>query len=131
MRSTASIKDAAEKTAIITAALDEKKAVDPEVISLEGRSLIADFFILATGTSSVHIRALADGVVEAMEKNAIQRARREGTNDASWVLLDYGDVVVHIFSREAREIYDLEKLWKSTEEILGSNSESGDGTDAV
>ena len=116
MPSRTSSLDSQEKLAIILNALDEKKGVDPDVIRLEERTLIADAFVVVSGTSSLHMRSVADGVVEAMEKHALQRARREGANDANWILLDYGDVVVHIFSQEARETYNLDTLWKSIQE---------------
>ncbi|MCC6484288.1 MAG: ribosome silencing factor [Armatimonadetes bacterium] len=112
-----------EKVDIIVEALDDRRALDVDVISVEGRTLVADYFILTHATSSVHQRALADGVMEAMEAKADQRARREGTADANWILLDYGDVVVHIFSQEARAVYDLESLWKSTEALRSSDAE--------
>ncbi len=116
MPSRTSSLDSQEKLAIILNALDEKKGVDPDVIRLEERTLIADAFVVVSGTSSLHMRSVADGVVDAMEKHALQRARREGANDANWILLDYGDVVVHIFSQEARETYNLDTLWKSIQE---------------
>ncbi len=115
---------ASEKVDIIVEALDDKHALDIDAIPVEGRTLVADYFILTHSTSSVHQRALADGVVEAMEKRAGQRARREGATDANWILLDYGDVVVHIFSQEARAIYDLESLWKSTEALRASDDDA-------
>ena len=86
----------------------------------------ADYFVVTHSTSNVHLRALADGVIEAMEKLAGQRARREGQNDANWVLLDYGDVVVHIFTREARGVYDLESLWQSTEKGRAAGEQQAD-----
>lgn len=122
---------ASEKVDIIVEALDDKHALDIDAIPVEGRTLVADYFILTHSTSSVHQRALADGVVEAMEKRAGQRARREGATDANWILLDYGDVVVHIFSQEARAIYDLESLWKSTEALRASDDDGEDEDDGV
>ena len=117
--------ESSEKLKIVLTALDEKKAIDPEVIDMIGRTLIADYFVVASGTSSVHMRALADGVVESMEEQAQQRARREGLADAAWILLDYGDVVVHIFSEEARGKYDLDSLWKSMEERREAEAKAG------
>jgi|YNPNPStandDraft_1061719.scaffolds.fasta_scaffold33446_2 ribosome-associated protein len=106
---------AEQKLKLILDSLEEKKAIAPEVMDLTGRTLVADYFVVTHGTSDVHIRALSDAVIEAMEEKGGQRARLEGDHRANWVLLDYGDVVVHIFTAEARAMYDLDSLWRSME----------------
>lgn len=116
MPSLTSQKDSSEKVNIILAAMEDKKAIEPEAMELGEDALIADFFVVTNGTSSIHMRSIADGVAEAMKDRAEQRARREGHHDADWMILDYGDVVVHIFSEEARGRYHLDSLWRSTEE---------------
>ncbi len=97
---------------IISGALDSKKALDVSAISVEKQTALADFFVLATGTSSTHIKALADEV-EFKVNEALGLAPRsvEGIGDKSWILIDYGCVIVHVFTREAREFYKLDKLW--------------------
>lgn len=110
------LSDSAIRLAVVTDALDDKKAVDVEVIPLEGRTLVADYFVLATGTSSIHIRTLAEAVEESFESKTGTHVRREGQHTGNWLLLDCGDVVVHIFTQEAREHYNIEKLWKALEE---------------
>lgn len=115
MRSPEPSRQTSEKLKIITDALEDKRANEVEVLDVSKRTMVADYFVVTHSTSSIHLKALADGVIEAMEKLGKQRARREGLNDASWVLLDYGDIVVHIFSEQARGTYDLESLWRSTE----------------
>jgi ribosome-associated protein len=115
-----------EKLKIVLDALEDKRANDVDVLEVSGRTMMADYFVVTHSTSNVHLRALADGVIEAMEKLAGQRARREGQNDANWVLLDYGDVVVHIFTREARGVYDLESLWQSTEKGRAAGEQQAD-----
>lgn len=74
-------------------------------------SSIADYFIIGSGSSSRHIKAVADGVEEAMGRSAQRLWHREGYGESEWVLLDYGDCIVHIFSSPARQFYDLERLW--------------------
>lgn len=104
-----------EKVALISSALDEKKAIDAVVLDVRGRTLMADFFIVASGTSRVHIKALADAVTEKLAGSGVKSARLEGYEEASWVLLDYGDVVTHVFEPEQRGFYKLESYWTGAE----------------
>lgn len=92
--------------------LDNKKAIDIEIIDLREKKSFSDFFVLATGTSSTHIKSLADEVETELEKEEIYPDHCEGKISNSWIVIDYNNVVLHIFSKEARELYDLEKLWK-------------------
>ena len=113
-------------TSLITAkmsakALDSKKALNIKVIKIQDISAIADYFVIATGTSSTHVKALADEVEEQLDKEGISVTHIEGYRSNSWILLDYVDVVVHVFSDEAREYYDLERLWQDGEVIDISN----------
>lgn len=96
-------------------ALEEKKVVDPVVLDVRGRTPMADFFIIATGTSQVHVRALADAVIDKLADQGLKNKRIEGRTEAGWMLLDYGDVVLHVFSAEQREFYRLEAYWKGAE----------------
>ena len=98
--------------------MEDKKAVDVEVMDLGGKTLMADYFILCTGTSRAHVHAIVDGVAEAMKEHGIRGGRREGYTQARWVLLDYGDVIVHIFAEDERKFYDLESLWRGTADRL-------------
>lgn len=102
------ILDLAQK---IANTLDGKKALDLTVLSVKGISPIADYFIIATGTSSTHINALADYVEKAMTENGVFIRHREGKMNGGWLLLDYRDIVVHIFSDEQRHYYALERIW--------------------
>src|SRR2546425_7631276 len=79
---------------------------------------MTDFMVFCTGTSNIHIRALADGVMERMKDAGIKGVRAEGYTDARWVLIDYGDVVLHIFAASEREFYQLEKFWGSAHTLL-------------
>lgn len=100
-----------EKRDAIVAAAEDKKANYITALDLRGKTLIADFFIICSGTSNIHIRSVADGVMEALEKQGIRQRRMEGYSEATWVLLDYGDIIVHVMSEEQRHFYGLEKLW--------------------
>lgn len=93
-------------------ALDDKKAEDIKVIEIGDISVIADYFIIANGTNSSQVQALVDNVQQELSKHGYEPKRIEGVRSASWVLLDYGDVVVHIFSQEDRLFYDLERIWR-------------------
>ena len=86
-------------------ALDSKKALDIKVIKIQDISAIADYFVIATGTSSTHVKALADEVEAQLDEAGISVSHVEGYRSNSWILLDYVDVVVHVFSDEAREYY--------------------------
>jgi ribosome-associated protein len=94
--------------------LESKKAEDVEVIDVRGRTLLADYFLICSGTSRTHIKALADVLVVDGKTEGLRKDRMEGYSEGRWVLIDYGDVVVHIFSPEEREYYDIESLWKET-----------------
>ncbi len=105
----------AEQTADeIKKILIEKKAKDIEIINLEGRTILTDRFVIATGTSVTHIKALA-GEVEKGLKERHQRVpdHIEGYNTGRWILMDYADVVVHLFHPDDRSFYNLEKLWRT------------------
>ena len=106
----------AEQTALlIQDILLEKKAQNVEIIDLEGKTILADRFVIATGTSVTHIRALS-GEVEIVMKDKYQRLADhiEGYESGRWVLMDYGDVVVHVFHADERDFYSLEKLWRAS-----------------
>lgn len=92
-------------------ALASKKAQDIIVLDLQGLTVIADYFVIATANSSAQSRALVDAVHDAAKKAGIKGIQPEGLGDAAWVLLDMGDVIVHIFDAEHRDFYQLERLW--------------------
>ena len=98
-------------------ALDEKKGEDIKIINLEGISVLADYFIIANGTNSSQVQALVDNVEEELHKAGSSLKQREGYSNGNWVLLDFGDVIVHIFDRENRLFYDLERIWRDGKEI--------------
>lgn len=97
--------------------LDAKKAKDIKLIRIEDKTVLADYFVICGGNSNTQVRALAGEVEEKLEENGINPHHIEGYNEASWTVLDYSSVIVHIFCREAREFYKLEKLWSDAENI--------------
>lgn len=93
-------------------ALEDKKSEDIRVIEIGNISVIADYFIIANGNSSSQVSAMVDAVDEALGKKGYEPKRIEGVHSSGWVLMDYGDIVVHIFSKEDRLFYDLERIWR-------------------
>jgi len=102
-----------EKVDRIVELLENKKGLNIEVINIGNITVLADYFILCSGTSSTHVKALADEVAfKLREEHQVEFSRMEGYQSARWILLDYGDVVVHIFHEAEREFYSLERLWQ-------------------
>lgn len=97
--------------------LDDKKGNHINLVKIEEISSLADYFVIASGNSNTHVRALADEVEEQLKKEGIVPAGVEGYRSDSWVLLDYSCVVVHVFTPDAREFYDLDRLWADGEKI--------------
>jgi ribosome-associated protein len=106
-----------ERLDLVLTALDEKKGVDIVTLDVSHLTQMMDCLVVCTGTSNVHIRGLADGVLEKMKEQGYKGVRAEGYNEARWVLLDYGDVVLHIFSEDDREFYRLEEFWQGAPRI--------------
>lgn len=97
-------------------ALNEKKAVDLAAIRVGDLTIVAEYFVLATATSTTHVRTLADEVEAKLSEIGVEPHHIEG-RATGWILLDYGDMVVHVFSRDAREFYNLDKMWSDGEVI--------------
>lgn len=93
-------------------ALDDKKGLNIKVLDVQGLTSIADYFVIATGTSTRHASSLAESVEDEMSKLGIEPAHKEGYTTGEWILLDYLDVIVHVFTEQTREFYKLEKMWK-------------------
>ena len=113
------IQDIAKAIAdVASAALDNKKGMDVTTLAVADQTILADYFILATGTSNTHVRALADEVeFQLKEQLGVTPDHIEGSSGNSWTLLDYGCVIVNIFTSQARDFYKLERLWNGTEVI--------------
>lgn len=97
--------------ALILDRLDEDKALDVVVLDIAGRSSIADIMVIASGRSQRHVAAMADHVSRTLKEEGFPRPAVEGTERADWVLIDAGDVIVHLFRPEVRAFYDLERIW--------------------
>jgi ribosome-associated protein len=93
-------------------ALDDRKAEDIKVIDISEVSPVADYFIIASGNNQNQIQAMRDAVDEAMSKAGLHVKQIEGNSSSTWILMDYSDIVVHIFSKEDRLFYDLERIWR-------------------
>lgn len=107
----------------IVMVLDEKKAEDIKVIETAELTIVADSFVVASGTSSTHVKALAGEVEDALSRLGVEPEHVEG-RATGWILIDFGTVVVHIFDKQSREYYNIERLWqdaviKTAEDILG------------
>ena len=100
-----------QKIEVIVKALDSKRAEDIQAIKIGDLTIIADYFIIADGTSNIHTKALAEEVEFKMTQLGIEPSRTEGYQGQTWIVLDYGDVVVHVFYKETRDNYNLERLW--------------------
>ena len=97
--------------------LSEHKGVDISVIRIDDISVLADYIVIATGNSTTHVKSLADYVETDMDEMGISVSHIEGYRSNSWILLDYVDVIVHVFSDESRKYYDLDRLWEDGEAI--------------
>ena len=107
-----------ELAALVYKALDDKKAEDVSVIDISGISVIADYFIVASANNQNHLLALQDAADEVMYKNGFQAKQVEGNRNSTWILMDYEDIIIHLFSSEDRLFYDLERIWKDGNFIL-------------
>ena len=96
----------------VVEALEDKKAEDISVIDIKEISTIADYFIIANGSNTNQLTAMQDAVDEAMYKNGVHQKQVEGNNNSTWILMDYHDIIVHLFSSEDRLFYDLERIWR-------------------
>ncbi len=108
---------ARELAEIAVKALDSKKGKDIKLIRIDKITTLAEYFVICTGTSNTQINALCDAVEKELTEKGEEPLHREGYRGGTWVLLDYGCVVVHIFNDEARKFYSLEHLWADGEEV--------------
>ena len=100
----------------IARVLDKKKAGEVKVLKVRDLTVLADYFVIATGTSTTHVKSLAEEVEFQLDQQGVKPLRTEGYDSKNWILLDYGEVIVHVFYPEARRFYDLEHLWADAEE---------------
>ena len=108
---------AKEVALAVTKALDEKKGIDIKLLRIDRVSSLADYFLICTGNSSTHVKTLCDYAEYTLEQLGEPMLGREGHRGNSWELLDFGTIVVHVFTDEARRFYDLERLWADAEQV--------------
>jgi len=92
-------------------AAEEIKALDVVMMDVSERTTMTDYLVIVSGTSDTHLKSIADNIQDTLRNNWKKRAKPQGTADSFWMVLDYGDVIVHIFDENTREFYDLERLW--------------------
>ena len=110
--------NAKEMVKLASQALSDKKGSDIKVIDISSVTVIADYFIIADGNNASQVQAMADNVEEILGKEGYVCRQTEGYQNAGWILMDYGDVIVHIFSRDDRLFYDLERIWRDGKTIV-------------
>ena len=108
---------AKEVALAVTKALDEKKGIDIKLLRIDKVSSLADYFIICTGTVNTHVKTLCDYAEYVLTEMGEPMLGREGHRGNAWELLDYGSVVIHVFTDEARKFYDLERLWADAEQV--------------
>ena len=107
---------------IVRAAAEDKKGEDFTVLDLEGRTIVADAFVVVTGRSKIQTRSIADAITEKVREAGRRVARTEGYNDGGWILIDLGEIVVHVFTPDQRAFYNLERLWGKVPEVRAAES---------
>ncbi len=111
------MKTTEELLKIAVDALEDKKGEEVTVLDISKVTIISDYFIIATGNNPSQVQAMADNVEEALGKEGLEKKSTEGYDAANWVLMDFGDFIVHIFDRESRSFYDLERIWKDADVV--------------
>ena len=106
-----------EMTRLACQALEEKQGRDIKVIDIHEVSVIADYFVIASGSNMNQIEAMVDNVEEVLGRAGFEPKQIEGSKNSSWILMDYGDLIIHIFDEENRLFYDLERIWRDGKEI--------------
>ena len=109
--------NALETAKAIAKILDAKKGLDVKVIQIGELSILADYMVIATGNSSTHVKSLADYVEYEMDQQGVSVSHIEGHRSDTWILLDYVDVIVHVFNEDSRKYYDLDRLWEDGEVV--------------
>lgn len=105
-----------EKLALAEKAIDAKLGYDTEVIDIRGKAGFADYFVITSAGNSTQLAAIADNVDDVMAQHGCIRKNPQSVRSSEWILMDYGDIIIHIFDVQARKYYDLERLWKDIRE---------------
>lgn len=107
--------DIENKLSIIKAAIEDKKGIDMQVLDISKMTTIADYFIIVSGNSSTQVTSISDEIESKMFLAGFDKVNREGYQSARWILLDYNDIIIHVFHKDEREFYNLERLWSQYE----------------
>jgi ribosome-associated protein len=113
----ASVDELDERILLALHAANEKKALEPVVLDLREFVSFTDYFVIVSGANERQVQAISDEVYETLKKFGVTAARVEGYKTAEWILLDYGDFIVHVFEQKARSFYDLERLWRESRRV--------------
>ena len=108
---------------VVVNALENVKAKDVSIIDVRERTSVTDYMVVASGTSNRHVKSLADSVVTEAQENGVRASSVEGASVSDWILVDLGDVVVHVMMPATREFYDLERLWRDAPDVGAAGSE--------
>lgn len=111
------MEEANKMTELVIDALEDKKAEDIRILDISGISVLADYFVIANGMNRNQVQAMADSVEDALGRAGYEPKHIEGYQSANWILMDYKDVIIHVFSKEDRGFYDLERIWRDGKEI--------------
>ncbi len=106
-----------EKLKKIVKTLDSKKAENIEVLGIKDLTILTDYFVIANGTSTTHTKTLADEVEFVLSQEGVKPTRTEGYNGSNWIIVDYSDIIVHVFHKDTRDFYKLERLWADGEHV--------------
>lgn len=112
-----------KKLDIILKSCEDKKGIDIKTLDIKGLSSIADYFVIVSGGSSAQVSALADEIEEKMSLSGYETSNLAGKNSLRWIILDYDDIIVHIFHKDEREYYNIERLWEDGENFKGRYEE--------
>ena len=112
-------------------AASEKKAIEPVVLDLREIASFTDYFVIVSGANERQVQAISDEIYETLKKSGETAARVEGYKTAEWILLDFGDFVVHVFEQKARKFYDLERLWRESKRVALPAELTGDGPSSL
>ena len=115
--------DVFEKVKVAVTAAEDKKAMDVTVLKLIEVTTFADYFVICSGNSARQVQAIADEIEESLRNQKIRPLHIEGYKNAEWVLMDYGPLIIHVFTEQARRFYDLERLWRDAEKMEGINDQ--------
>ena len=111
------MKESAKFAAIAYRSLEDKKGEDIRVLDISNVSIIADYFVIASGSNVNQLNAMCDDVQEKLGRAGLELRQIEGNRSSTWILLDYGDIIIHLFSRDDRLFYDLERVWGDGKEV--------------